>query len=261
MEEPTTNAGFLLESWYWFVEYLEMLVTWLWMWLDEPELFGVPFGKYLLLLAVAAGLLFLLAWGWRCLALRWVCLVTRKGRVARIVSHVDGDTVRVNAADGSNSPVALRLIGVDTPESRRSMYMHIAPFGAEASSFTKKYLPKGRKVFLVYDVETKDQFGRELVYLYLPNGELYNKTLLKRGYAWAATYPPNVKFDKQFRRLEQRAQRRKRAIWQIYADAKTLREDYKQTAEYKEFMRKHGNFKQGKKAKSQAQDSLQDRRK
>jgi len=79
--------------------------------------------------------------------------------VARVV---DGDTVRV-VINGQEE--AIRLIGVDTPETVHPTRGE-EPYGREASDFTKGLL-EGRSVYLEFDVEERDRFGRLLAYLYI----------------------------------------------------------------------------------------------
>ena len=80
-------------------------------------------------------------------------------RVARVV---DGDTIRV-AINGHEEPI--RLIGIDTPETVHPTRGE-EPYGRAASDFTKGLL-EGRSVYLEFDVEERDRFGRLLAYVYI----------------------------------------------------------------------------------------------
>ena len=65
----------------------------------------------------------------------------------------------------------VRLIGVDTPETVHPN-KPVKAYGKEASNFTKNLL-LGESVYLRYDVERIDQYGRLLAYLYrAPDGLL-----------------------------------------------------------------------------------------
>lgn len=208
-----------------------MATTW------DNSLFGIPFGKYIALLLLAIVILFILWYFAKIARLFLLAAVTPKGRITRIVGHVDGDTVLVAARGGK--PESIRLIGINTPESRKSPHMNIEPFGKEASDFTKQRLPKDQRVILIYDQEKKDKYGRTLAYLYLPNGEFYNATLVREGYAWAAKYPPNTKYADYFAQLQQDAQAHKRPIWRVYEEKGVLSKEYKKSADYKAFKREH----------------------
>lgn len=159
-----------------------------------------------------------------------------KGKITKVYKAVDGDTIQVGSKKRKKT---VRLIGVDTPESLRSMYMDVQPFGKEASDYTKKRLKKGKRVVLRYDKEKQDKFGRLLAYVYLANGELYNATLVKHGYAFAKRYKPNVSKAPYFEKLEQKAKSKKKGLWKIYKNPKELRAQYKKSAAYRKFKMKH----------------------
>lgn len=122
---------------------------------------------------------------------------------------VDGDTIDLE--DGRT----VRFVGIDTPETvdpRRP----VGCFGKEASSETKSLL-SGKQVILQKDVSDKDKYSRILRYIYLPleNGEtlFVNDYLVREGFARVYTYPPDVKFDAQFRQAEQEAKTNRRGLW------------------------------------------------
>jgi micrococcal nuclease len=159
-----------------------------------------------------------------------------RGKITRIYKVVDGDTIHVGTKKNKKT---VRLIGVDTPESLRSMYMDVQPFGKEASDYSKKRLKKGSRVVLRYDKEKEDKFGRLLAYVYLGNGELFNASLVKHGYAFAKRYKPNVKKAPYFEKLEAKAKSQKKGVWKIYKNPKELRASYKKSAAYRKFKEKH----------------------
>jgi endonuclease YncB( thermonuclease family) len=110
---------------------------------------------------------------------------------ATVTRVVDGDTVEISPPVEGLSTV--RLIGVDTPETHGGTQ----PYGPEASDFTREYL-QGAEVALELDVEKIDPYGRLLAYVYLPDGQMFNETLVEEGYAQVATFPPNVKYVDRF---------------------------------------------------------------
>lgn len=129
-------------------------------------------------------------------------LVPFWGTFTQVVRCADGDTLVVGNPRRKSRRYKVRLIGIDTPESLRSLYQDVMPFGAEASAYTKRRLKPGRRIILIYDADRRDQFGRLLAYVYLPNGEFFNATLVRKGYAFAITYPPNVRHAPFFKKLE-----------------------------------------------------------
>lgn len=121
---------------------------------------------------------------------------------------VDGDTIVVAVAGTEKK---IRLIGVDTPESVHSDASRNVPYGEISSSFTRNAL-EGQLVSLEYDVESTDQYGRVLAYVWLGD-EMFNKTLLREGHAVLATFPPNVRYVDEFTRLQTQAREAGKGLW------------------------------------------------
>lgn len=134
-----------------------------------------------------------------------------------VVTHVvDGDTVQLDNGK------TVRLIGIDTPETvdpRRP----VGCFGKEASNETKSLLTN-KIVILQKDVSETDKYKRLLRYVFLPlenglpagrQGQILfvNDYLVREGFAKVYTYPPDVKFNEQFRQAEIEARENKRGLW------------------------------------------------
>jgi micrococcal nuclease len=126
----------------------------------------------------------------------------REGRVTRVV---DGDTIRLGEE-------RVRLIGVDTPETRRPG-TPVECFGRQATALTKR-LVEGRRVRLELDVEHRDRYGRLLAYVRRADDGLHvNAELVRRGYAQVMTVPPNVRHAERFLALQREARARGRGLW------------------------------------------------
>lgn len=132
-----------------------------------------------------------------------------EGERALVTEVVDGDTIKI-----SNNKT-IRLVGIDTPETvdpRRP----VGCFGKEASNETKGLLTN-KEVILQKDVSEVDKYKRLLRYVYLPldNGQtlFVNDYLVREGFAKVLTYPPDVKFNEQFRQAEQEARENNRGLW------------------------------------------------
>lgn len=126
---------------------------------------------------------------------------------------IDGDTFEIHL-DGKKQHV--RLIGVDTPETKKPN-TPVMFYGPEASEFTKKKLEK-KNVDLEWDVEKTDRYGRLLAYVWIGD-EMFNRTLLKEGYARMSTFPPNVKYVDLFKKDQEEARNKRKGIWQDYEKA------------------------------------------
>jgi micrococcal nuclease len=122
----------------------------------------------------------------------------------------DGDTFWID--DGTPKGLKIRLIGVDAPESRNSGKKEIARFGKESSDYLTKLIA-GKRVRLEFDVGRLDRYGRTLAYVYLEDGTFVNAALVKNGYATVMTVPPNVKYANTFLKLERKARKNKRGLW------------------------------------------------
>ncbi len=58
-----------------------------------------------------------------------------------------------------------------------------------------------------------DKYGRTLAYVYLEDGTFVNASLVEHGYAMVMTFPPNVKHEALFLRLQREAREQKRGLW------------------------------------------------
>src|ERR671925_1352101 len=114
------------------------------------------------------------------------------GGTARVLRVIDGDTIEVELAGKAET---VRLIGVDTPETRHPR-KPVQAFGKEATAFTRQMV-EGKEVRLEFDVQPRDKYGRLLGYVYVGDTML-NAELVRQGYAQVATYPPNVKYQERF---------------------------------------------------------------
>jgi micrococcal nuclease len=127
-----------------------------------------------------------------------------------VTKIVDGDTFWVD--NGTEKGEKVRLIGVDTPETRRTGKKEIGYYGQEAKAFASKLI-SGKLVKLVFDVDKYDQYNRTLAYVYLEDGTFLNAELVKQGYAMVMTVPPNVRFVDTFLQLQQEARENNRGLW------------------------------------------------
>lgn len=123
------------------------------------------------------------------------------GEIAyKVLRVIDGDTVKI---DANGKATTVRLIGVDTPETVHPS-KPVEAYGKEASNFTKNLL-LGESVYLRYDVERTDTYGRLLAYLYrVPDGLFVNLEIVRQGYGHAYTRFP-FKHMEVFRHYGQRA--------------------------------------------------------
>jgi micrococcal nuclease len=129
---------------------------------------------------------------------------------------VDGDTIVVQV---SGKAETVRLIGVDTPESKDPR-KPVQYFAKEATSHTHQLL-QGRQVRLELE-DHRDKYGRLLAYVYRePDGLLANLELIQQGYGFAYTkYPFDADRMQQFREAEREAREHQRGLWAPQQEAR-----------------------------------------
>ncbi len=135
---------------------------------------------------------------------------------------VDGDTIAVQI---ERSIEKVRLIGIDTPESRRNDRANlqaersrrdvktIIQMGKQAKETLKGLLPKGTELRIEYDVQKRDKYGRLLAYVYTKDNTMINEEMVRLGYAQLLTIPPNVRYVERFRKALAKSQNERRGLW------------------------------------------------
>lgn len=127
-----------------------------------------------------------------------------------VINVVDGDTIKVKTG---TSEVKVRMIGIDTPESVHADETRNTEEGKIASERTKELL-EGEKVYLEYDLDPEDDYGRTLAYVYLDNKKtMVQEILLEEGYARMMTIQPNSKYVDEFYLIERKAMKDKNGFW------------------------------------------------
>jgi endonuclease YncB( thermonuclease family) len=134
---------------------------------------------------------------------------------ARVTEVVDGDTIKVHALEATQRPnYTVRLIGIDTPETRRPG-TPVECGGPEASDSMHE-LADGRRVQLRTDPsqDTFDRYDRLLAYVKLRGGPDAAAAQLRRG--WAKVYVYGGKPFRRvasYRRTAMSAKRAHRGVW------------------------------------------------
>ncbi len=125
------------------------------------------------------------------------------GEPALVQRVVDGDTLRVLYAGHS---CFVRLLGVDAPELHDNAKLHrdaredpirmgeMLKAGQLSKNWVDTQVGSGDTVYLVFDVERRDKYGRLLAYVYLSDGRFLNQELMDHGYARRMRIWPNVGF-------------------------------------------------------------------
>lgn len=128
----------------------------------------------------------------------------------KVVRVIDGDTVELETGE------TLRYIGIDTPETKHPK-KPVQCYGEEAYQVNKK-LVEGKSVRIEKDVSNVDKYKRLLRYVYIstqasPSGILVNDYLVRNGFAFATTFPPDVAMADQFLEAQRIARVNNRGMW------------------------------------------------
>lgn len=127
-----------------------------------------------------------------------------EGELVKVIRAVDGDTIEIEGGE------KVRYIGIDTPETVDPR-KPVQCFGIEASKKNKE-LVEGKMMRLEKDITDRDKYNRLLRYIYV--GDTFiNLELVKQGFAYSYSYPPDIKYQDQFVKAQQEAREAKRGLW------------------------------------------------
>jgi len=127
-----------------------------------------------------------------------------RGDLVKVTRVVDGDTIEIEGGE------KVRYIGIDTPETvdpRKTVQC----FGVEASAKNKELI-EGKEVRLEKDITDRDKYNRLLRYVWADD-TLINLELVKQGFAYSYSYPPDIKYQDQFVKAQGEAREAKRGLW------------------------------------------------
>ena len=127
--------------------------------------------------------------------------VSESFKVTRVI---DGDTIEIEGGE------KVRYLGIDTPETVDPR-KPVQCFGIEASKKNKE-LVEEKTVRLEKDITDRDKYSRLLRYVWVDD-LFVNLELVKQGYASSYTYPPDVKYEKEFLAAEKEAREAERGLW------------------------------------------------
>jgi Micrococcal nuclease (thermonuclease) homologs len=134
------------------------------------------------------------------LLLLFIIPVLSFGWEGKVVGVLDGDTITVLNND---TPVKIRLYGIDCPENKQA-------FGQRAKHFTSEKV--FGKIVKVEPVDT-DRYGRTVGLVIYDNGESLSERLVDSGYAWVyARYCKKAQCERWIE-IERQAKEAKRGLW------------------------------------------------
>src|SRR4029077_14916071 len=105
---------------------------------------------------------------------------------ATVLKVVDGDTVDI--VDDVRGRLRIRLLGIDTPETKKPGYT-LGCWGPEATEFAKSTMVGQRVAFVTDPTQDRtDRFGRTLAYLVRADGWDYSVEAARAGAAKSYVY-------------------------------------------------------------------------
>lgn len=132
-------------------------------------------------------------------------LNTENGRVKVGFDRVvDGDTIMVTYKEWL---LRVRLIGINAPESVHKDDSKNTEEGLAASNFLKEFLSETSSLWLEFDQDPEDDYGRALAYVWLTaegkliEEDLLNGVILSNGFAEVMTVEPNRKYAEAFEKI------------------------------------------------------------
>lgn len=133
-----------------------------------------------------------------------------------VAKVIDGDTLDVAIPDGKYPATRVRLLGIDTPETKHPR-IGVMYYGPEASAFTTK-LCEHQTVSVLLDsvADQRDKYGRLLAYICLPDGSILNERILAEGYGYAYLPFDHSNSDK-YLELQNQAMAAKAGLWKSAA--------------------------------------------
>ncbi|MDX2302511.1 MAG: thermonuclease family protein [Microscillaceae bacterium] len=141
---------------------------------------------------------------------------TQRFEQARVLEVLDGDSIIV-ATERYKKGVKVRLGGIDAPEKGTRIFEKNEKFARQASRFVEERLPPNTKIYLEYDHQKWDEYGRLLAYIYITkSGKSLNAEMIRNGFATFKAHRRNKKYEKLFERLESQAKKYRLGLWQYH---------------------------------------------
>jgi endonuclease YncB( thermonuclease family) len=130
-----------------------------------------------------------------------------------VVKVIDGDTLDLAVADGKYPATRVRLLGVDTPETKHPK-MGQMYYGPEACNFTEK-LTADQKVMVIIDTlsQSRDRYGRLLCYIQTRSGQILNEQLIIQGFGYADLRFEHGRYDEYIQMMET-AVKKRAGLWE-----------------------------------------------
>lgn len=137
--------------------------------------------------------------------------VNAKSVILTDIDCIDGDTFRAKIDDEEKT---IRMIGIDTPETKYATKTEDEPYAKEASDYTCNHLKDAKDITLEYDPKSKkeDKYGRSLGWIFIDD-KLLQKELVSLGYAKVEYVYDDYLYIDELYKAEDKAKDKKIGIW------------------------------------------------
>ena len=127
---------------------------------------------------------------------------------AQFIRVIDGDTLLVKY---NNNVEKVRLIGVDAPETSNSKQLdwqikywkedrtQLLNKGHQATTFVKQICASQATIYLEFDIQKRDRFGRLLAYVFLEDNTFLNQLLIEVNMGHIFFMLPNILYQNQLK--------------------------------------------------------------
>lgn len=136
-----------------------------------------------------------------------------------VVSEVlTGDSVRLRGGK------ILQYAALHAPPLQ-SVIPLVRRYGEDSLEYNRS-LVEGKTVQIEWDAQIRDERGRLLGYVFLPDGTFVNLAVVREGHARSRATPPNLRYSENFRRAELDARRAKRGLWKEEPENPFIKNEY-----------------------------------
>lgn len=133
-------------------------------------------------------------------------------QIADVVRVVDGDTIEVILRGPDSVQEMIRLIGVDTPETKHPQ-LPVQFYGPEATAFVESLCSQSLvKLHYQGTGPRRGVYGRLLVYVELASGKILNEEIVREGFGYSYTKYPH-ELTAKYDALQLEARVLKRGLW------------------------------------------------
>ena len=112
-----------------------------------------------------------------------------------------------------------RFLGIDTPEIKEKQ-----PFAEEAKAYTKGLCDK-KEIYLTFDDDKEDHYGRLLAFVWVKVDAGYlcvNQGIVAEGLAYVYLVKKSMQYADQMLSLQKEARQAKKGLWSSFVDKDVL---------------------------------------